>query len=320
MIVVTGGAGFIGSNLIYGLNMLGLDEILIVDDFSCSSDKYKNLFALNFHDYEDKNDFLYQLKQGKYKDQIEIIFHQGACSNTLEKRFELMFNNNFGYSKELLNYSIREGIPFIYASSASVYGNQNSEFIEGPIYEKCTNLYSWSKLLFDQYVRKVSKDAKSQIVGLRYFNVYGPQEIHKQNMASMIYKTYGQIVQRGYVELFKGCNSIADGEQRRDFIYIQNVIDVLLYFMKNSDLSGIYNCGTGETTSFNEVANIIIEKLGKGSIKYIDQPKEIKHLYQNYTKADISFLRSVGFKSDFYSIDDGIDLYIRNLCEKNGYL
>lgn len=312
MIVVTGGAGFIGSNIVKGLNEKGISDILIVDEYTQS---VNNLHSLKFIDFESKDKFYNGIQNKKYG-KIDAVFHQGACSNTLNENVEYMISNNFDYSKNLLNFAVNEGVPFIYASSASVYGTGDKGFRENPMCEKSINLYALSKLMFDQHVRYTMKHARSQIVGLRYFNVYGPQESHKGNMASMVYKIYTQIKDRGYVELFGAANGIEKGEQKRDFIYVKDVVKINLAFWEEQLKSGIYNCGTGISCSFNTVADTIINKMGKGEIKYIDFPEKIREFYQEYTQADLTMLQTAGYTDEFYTIQDGIDEYLNTLIHK----
>ena len=250
MIIVTGGAGFIGSNIVKELNNQGRTDILVIDDLD-KGDKYKNLIGLHFIDYQHKDHFLENFTSNDfYGLNIDAIFHEGACSDTMEYNVNYMMQTNFEYSKALLRFCINRQIPFIYASSASTYGGGQNGFREADECESALNPYAFSKLLFDRYVRQFMADARSKIVGLRYFNVYGPQEAHKGKMASI--------------------------EQKRDFIYVKDVVKVNLWCLENEIKSGIYNCGTGQAHTFNEAASAVINALGTGKIEYTDFPEELR--------------------------------------------
>ena len=237
------------------------------------------------------------------------MFHQGACTVTTEWDGRYMLENNFRYSKVLLNFCLERSIPFIYASSAAVYGI-NSNFAEKRKNEGPINIYGYSKWLFDQYVRGLKNKIKSQVVGLRYFNVFGPGEAHKNNMASVVYHFDNQINEMGELKLFKGSHGYDDGEQRRDFIFVDDVIKVNLWMMNNSNISGIYNVGTGKSHSFNDIANAVIKRRKTGRIKYIPFPKELEESYQSYTEANLENLRSVGYKKEFIALDEGVSTYL----------
>jgi ADP-L-glycero-D-manno-heptose 6-epimerase len=319
MIIVTGGAGFIGSNLVRGLNNLGLDDVLVVDDLE-TADKYRNLEDCSIGDFVDKRDFVNLLNARSALENVEVVFHQGACSNTMETNGRYMMSNNYTYSKQLLEFCIAQEIPFIYASSASVYG-AGQDFNEAPQNENALNIYAYSKLLFDQHVRRRMVAMRSQIVGLRYFNVYGPGEWHKERMASVVYHFQQQYKKDGYVKLFKGSDGYGDGEQRRDFVWIGDVVDVNLFFLEHRDVSGVFNVGTGRSESFNTVATAVINSMtGKqydtrelidlGEIRYISFPEELHGKYQSFTQADISALASIGYTADFKTVAEGADLYI----------
>jgi ADP-L-glycero-D-manno-heptose 6-epimerase len=309
MIVVTGGAGFIGSQLVAGLNKLGREDVLVVDNLT-DGKKFENLVVNNIADYIDKTDFRRLIeKRDPVCDQIELIFHQGACSTTTEWDGQYMMDNNYTYSKELLHFCLERSIPFIYASSAAVYGI-NSEFIEEPQNESPVNVYGYSKLLFDDYVRGLKVDINSQIVGLRYFNVFGPRETHKKGMASVMLHFNNQIKETGELKLFEGSHGYANGEQLRDFVFVDDVTNVNLWMMDNPNVSGIFNVGTGSSNSFNNVANLVIDWHGKGSIKYIPFPDALKESYQSFTEANISNLRSVGYDQEFTSLNEGVNSYL----------
>ena len=283
MIVVTGGAGFIGSHLVSQLKIKGVDKILVVDNLK-NNEKNRNLIENEVTEIIDKIDFLELIEKRKpLCEEIDFIFHQGACTVTTEWDAQYMKANNFRYSKTLLSFCLERSIPFIYASSASVYGTCTN-FSERRKNEGPLNIYGYSKWLFDQYVRSLEKKIKSQEVGLRYFNVFGPREAHKNNMASVVYHFNNQINETDQVQLFSGSHGYDDGEQCRDFIFVDDIIDMNLWMMNNPNISGIYNAGTGVAHSFNEIANTVIKNRKKGKIKYIPFPKELEECYQSFTK------------------------------------
>ena len=307
MHVVTGGCGFIGSNIVARLNNQGINNILVVDDFN-ESTKLQNIAHNDVSDFVHKDRFLTEILNGKYKSDIEIIFHQGACADTMEPDGNYMMENNYEYSKHILEYCARNKIPLIYASSAAVYG-PNRETSESKRNENPLNIYAYSKLMFDRYVTKRLNDIDSTVVGLRYFNVYGPNELHKGKMASMVYQAYKQLNDCGEVKLFAGDAEFSDGEQKRDFVYVKDVVDVNLHFAGKHNVKGIFNLGTGIPRSFNDVANTLITLMNKGSINYIPFPFDLKNKYQNYTKADTIKLASTGVSTNFTSLEEGIAEY-----------
>ena len=312
MIIVTGGAGFIGSNLVRGLNRAGYEDILVVDDLS-DGKKYENLVTCSISDYWDIEQFHQSiLKNHSFSSAVTALFHQGACSVTTEWDGRYMMQNNYEYSKLLLQYCLQQRIPFIYASSGSVYG-VNRKFEEIPENESPVNVYGYSKYLFDMYVRRILKDVKSQVTGLRYFNVYGPGEQHKQSMASVVYHFNDQILLSGCIKLFRGSDGFMDGEQRRDFIHVDDVVAVNLWFMKNRDKSGIFNVGTGTSRSFNDVARLVIKWHGQGELQYIEFPASLKGNYQSFTEAEISALRNAGCQQEFISLETGVSQYLDRL-------
>ena len=319
MIVVTGGAGFIGSNLVSGLNDSGNVDVIVVDDLE-HGDKFRNIEAMKIADYIDKTDFLSRLEQLR---DVDVILHQGACSDTMELDGRYMMKNNYEYSIDLLHYCQKKEIPFIYASSASVYGS-GPTFKEDPRYEHALNVYAYSKLLFDRYVRRFmeANPGHSQIVGLRYFNVYGPHEEHKGRMASVAYHFKNQYLNEGHVRLFEGADGYANGEQRRDFVWVGDVIDVNQHFLANPQVSGIYNVGTGRAQTFNEMAVAVINKCADNDssldelvsnqvIRYIPFPDALKGKYQSFTQADLDALRTTGFDEAFKTVEQGIDIYLK---------
>lgn len=313
MIIVTGGAGFIGSNIVRGLNKNGFTDILIVDDIK-NGHKSRNMNALKFVDYIDKNDFINMLDYFEDTD-IRAIIHQGACTDTMEHNGKYMLSNNYEYSKELFHFSQKRKIPFLYASSASVYGNGENGFKEKRKNEDPLNVYAFSKFLFDQYVRRHLKKSKSQIVGLRYFNVYGQQENHKGRMASPVNHFYNQLKKENICKLFEGSKNF-----KRDFIYVNDVVDVNLFFLENPDINGIFNCGTGTPRSFLDIANILIKLRGEGDFKYIEFPEKLKGKYQDFTKADLDGLREAGYDKQFTSLEKGIKSYYKYFEKNDGFL
>ncbi|MBI0006496.1 ADP-glyceromanno-heptose 6-epimerase [Gilliamella sp. W8126] len=308
MIVVTGGAGFIGSNIVKGLNDLGRKDILVVDDLTDGT-KFANLADLDIADYMDKDEFISAIVSGENLD-IEVIFHQGACSSTTEWDGKFMMENNYNYSKDLLHYCLDFDIPFLYASSAATYGGRSDNFIEDRIYEKPLNVYGYSKFLFDQYVREILPNANSQICGFRYFNVYGPRENHKGSMASVAYHLNEQITKGEKPKLFAGSDNF-----RRDFIYVGDVVEVNLWFWKNK-VSGIFNCGTGRAESFQSVADAVLDYHKKGEIDYIPFPEHLKGRYQSFTQADLTKFRKTGCPIEFKTVSQGTNEYMQWLNQQ----
>ncbi|MFP3014350.1 MAG: ADP-glyceromanno-heptose 6-epimerase [Arsenophonus sp.] len=305
MIIVTGGAGFIGSNIIKELNNIGLKDILVVDNLKNGA-KFINLMDLDITDYIDKDDFISNIIVGKDIGKIDAVFHEGACSSITEWNGKYMMNNNYKYSKELLNYCIKRDIIFLYASSASIYGLRNDHFIEDFQYEKPLNIYSYSKFLFDQYVRRILPKVTSQVCGFRYFNVYGPHESHKGSMASVAFHLNSQINKDQMPKLFAGSEKF-----KRDFIHVSDVVSVNLWCWQNK-ISGIFNCGTGKSYSFKTIANEVIAFHNKKniSVEYIDFPDKLKNFYQKFTEADITKLREAGYDKPFKTIKEGIYSYM----------
>jgi len=320
MIVVTGGLGFIGSNIIKKLNMGGRFDIVIVDDFSDGKlvENVNDLVVSDFIEIKDLPDFLHQNKQN-----IEVIFHQGAVSDTTCWDGRLVMERNYHFSKKLVDICVQYEITFVYASSASVYGTGNI-FRETPECEMPVNLYAYSKLLFDQYVRNAGllNNARTKIFGLRYFNVYGPRERMKKHMSSPVFKLSQQILDTGIGKLFGGYLDYDAGEQMRDFIYVDDIVDVNLWFWKNNVNNGIYNVGTGTPVSFNELGSAVIHQLRslglkEGKLEYIEFPKQLEGFYQSYTKADIQNLRLNGYTADFIDIKEGVRRYLSD--SKRGF-
>ena len=319
MIIVTGGAGFIGSNLVRALNESGREDILIVDNLSNAA-KCRNLNGVAAMDIIDKEDFAADLKKGVFNyDEIDVIFHQGACSDTIENDGRYMLKNNYEYSKQLLHFCLERKAPFIYASSASVYGEGKEGFAESEECEQALNAYAFSKLFFDRYVRRLLPRAHSQIAGFRYFNVFGPQENHKGPMASMVYKMYRQMKAGGALQLFAGTDGYGDGEQSRDFIYVKDVVKINLFFWRAAKISGIFNGGTGESHTFNALAREVLKHFKGGRVEYVPFPEELSGKYQNHTKADTAKLLAAGYDKGFTPLDLAIGEYCRLLDATDGY-
>ncbi len=304
MYIVTGAAGFVGSNIVRALNDRGCDQILAVDDLT-QGDRFRNLADCQIADYMDRSEFRQALQQGLPGINPTAIFHQGACADTTESDGRYMLDNNFTFSKELLHWAVDHKAPLVYASSASVYGN-TSRCVEHPDCESPLNVYAYSKLLFDQYVRRLLPRVSSTVVGLRYFNVYGPRESHKGRMASMVFQLYRQLLDEGVARLFQGTDGYADGEQRRDFVCVEDVVAINLFFGSGGPHKGIYNVGTGQARSFNDIARILIARLGRGQIQYIPFPESLVGKYQSFTESDINALRAAGYRRPLLPLEDGI--------------
>jgi len=302
MWIVTGGAGFIGSNLIHALNGRGQTEILVVDR---QNKDFGNLSDLRFADLLQPEEFLETLGRNALPDRVEAILHQGACADTTCTDQRFMMENNVSFSKAVLHFAIEKKIPLVYASSAAIYG-ANNIFRESPENEAPLNLYGQSKLIFDKYVRSILSSVSSPVVGLRYFNVYGPRETYKGRMASMIYQLYCQLRRDGRARLFEGSGGFAAGEQRRDFVSVSDVIGVNLFFATGPVRKGIFNVGTGQARTFNEVAMQLTHVLGKGAVEHIPFPEGLREKYQSNTQADIAALRAAGYADAFASLEDGI--------------
>lgn len=313
MIVVTGGAGFIGANIVKALNARGRSDIMVVDDLTDGT-KFVNLVDCTLYDYRDKEDFISEIRaslRGEPCDlpPIEAVFHEGACSDTTEWDGQYMMENNFEYSKVLLEYCEQHGIAFLYASSAATYGG-SEVFEESPTFEKPLNVYGYSKLLFDQHVRARMATLTTQVVGFRYFNVYGPREQHKGKMASVAFHNHRQVSEGGNLKLFGAFEGYEAGMQSRDFVYVGDVVDVNLWFLDHPNVSGIFNLGTGRAEPFKAIGEAVIDYYGKGQIDYIDFPEELKGRYQSYTRADISRLRDAGCDVQFKTVAEGVKAYL----------
>lgn len=304
MIIVTGGAGFIGSNIVKSLNDLGYRNILVVDNLKDGT-KFVNLVDLDITDYMDKEDFIASIMAGDDLGDIDVVFHEGACSSTTEWDGKYMMENNYQYSKELLHYCLDRNIPFLYASSAATYGGRSDNFIEDRQFEQPLNVYGYSKFLFDQYVRQILPQVESQVCGFRYFNVYGPRENHKGGMASVAFHLNNQISKGENPKLFSGSEGF-----RRDFIYVGDVAAMNLWFWQKG-ISGIFNCGTGRAESFQAVADAVLAYHQKGSIEYIPFPDKLKGRYQSYTQADLTKIKEVGYDQPFKNVAEGVAEYMK---------
>ncbi len=308
MIIVTGGAGFIGSNVVSALNAAGRDDILVVDDLKDGA-KFVNLADQRITDYLDKDLFQQRIEQASLAGEFSAVIHLGACSSTTEWDGEFIMRNNYEYSKMLLEFCQLKRIPYIYASSASVYGS-GSVFKESPEFEKPINMYAYSKFQFDHYVRKQWDRLTSQVVGLRYFNVYGPREQHKGSMSSVAYHFNNQVKESGVCKLFEGTDGYGNGGQLRDFVYVGDAVDVKMWLLENPGVSGIFNLGTGNAQSFNDVADAVIAWHGKGEKQYVPFPEHLVGRYQSFTQADISALREAGYTRPFRNVAQGVTEYL----------
>ncbi|MGQ9445833.1 ADP-glyceromanno-heptose 6-epimerase [[Pasteurella] aerogenes] len=308
MIIVTGGAGMIGANIVKALNDMGRKDILVVDNLKDGT-KFVNLVDLDIADYCDKEDFLASIIAGDDLGDIDVIFHEGACSATTEWDGKYLMHNNYEYSKELLHYCLEREIPFFYASSAATYGDK-TEFVEERQFEGPLNAYGYSKFLFDQYVREILPEANSPVCGFKYFNVYGPREQHKGSMASVAFHLNTQINRGENPKLFAGSEHFL-----RDFIYVGDVAAVNIWAWKNG-VSGIFNLGTGKAQSFKEVADAVVKFHGKGHIETIPFPEHLKSRYQEYTQANLSKLRAAGCDYQFKDVATGVAEYMAWLNHK----
>jgi ADP-L-glycero-D-manno-heptose 6-epimerase len=330
-IVVTGAAGFIGSNIVRALNERGETDILAVDNLS-RADKFRNLADCEIADYLDKEHFRAALDAGSFDGDLAAILLQGACSDTMQADGRYMMENNYRYSVDLLAYCQAESVPLIYASSAAVYG-AGPVFREGRENERPLNVYGYSKFLFDQVVRRRWDENTAQVVGLRYFNVYGPREAHKERMASVAFHCFNQYRETGKVKLFEGSGGYAAGEQRRDFISVEDAVKVNLYFLDNPKKAGIFNCGTGASQTFNDVAVATVNALRaeagenplsladltrQGVIEYVPFPPGLQSKYQSFTQADLAELRSAGYDAPFFNVQTGVARYVEWLIGTGG--
>lgn len=316
--IVTGGAGFIGSCVIRTLNEAGIDDIIVVDNIA-KTDKWMNLRNKKYREYVHKSAFLERLPKIAGGG-LNAVIHMGACSSTTERDFDYLWNNNFEFTKALWNYCAENGVPFIYASSAATYGDGSRGFDDkGDIDELLPlNGYGYSKQLFDIWVKHQAKVFPPQYSGLKFFNVYGPNEYFKGSMASMVYHGFKQIRESGAIRLFKSCNpNYANGEQLRDFIYVKDVCNVILWLLNHKDVSGLFNVGTGRAQSFRELAEATFHALDlEPRIEYIDMPEHLREKYQYYTKAEMDKLGKAGYINTFMSVEQGVKDYVQNYLNR----
>ena len=322
-VLVTGAAGFIGANIVKALNERGITDIIAVDNLTNAA-KFHNMVDCEISDYFDKRDFLPRLQAGDFDGEIDAILHQGACSDTMEHDGHYMMENNYRYSVDLLNWAQDQDVPMLYASSAATYGG-STEFREEPGCEAPLNVYGYSKLLFDQIVRRRLNEHGAQIAGFRYFNVYGPRESHKGRMASVACHNFNQFQKDGKVKLFEGSHGYPNGGQQRDFVFVEDLVRVNLWFLENPQVSGIFNLGSGKAQSFNDVAaatvnscrrlngeaELSLEQLvAQGLIEYVPFPEALKGKYQAYTQADLANLRDAGYDAGFHTVEQGVGKYV----------
>jgi len=322
MIVVTGGAGFIGSALIAALNKRQIDDILVVDQLECDQ-RWKNLRNLSFADYVEKDDFLEMVVESTLSDSIEVVFHLGACASTTETDASYLIKNNYEYTKILAQWATEADIRFIYASSAATYGDGSAGFSddEDRIEDlRPLNMYGYSKQLFDLWARRAGR--LNKVVGLKYFNVFGPNEYHKADMRSFVVKAFEQINATGKVRLFKSYKSeFKDGEQVRDFVYIKDAVDMTLFFLDRPKTAGLFNIGTGRARTWNDLVKGVFVAMGKKpNIEYIDMPDSIRNQYQYFTQAEMAKLCKAGYKEQNTSLEDAIKDYVQNYLQKDSYL
>jgi ADP-L-glycero-D-manno-heptose 6-epimerase len=322
MIVVTGGAGFIGSALIWQLNKRGEEKIIIIDELG-KDDKWKNLVGLKFSDFMNKDEFIKRVKEENVPFDDSTVIHMGACSATTEKDADYLMKNNFQYSLELCRYCIPRRARFVYASSAATYGDGSNgyEDNENSLEQlKPLNMYGYSKHLFDLWIKK--NKIQDKVAGLKFFNVYGPNEYHKEDMRSIVHKAYEQIRDTGKVKLFKSNSpEYKDGEQKRDFVYIKDAVDMICFFLDNPEKNGIYNVGTGKARTWNDIVTSIFKAMGKPvNIEYVDMPAEIRNKYQNFTQAELKKINDAGYSKPITSIEEGVDDYVKNYLSKERHL
>ncbi len=314
MIVVTGGAGFIGSAVVWRLNQLGEDNIVIVDRLG-ESEKWKNLVGLKYADFFHKDSFIDMVLENAVPFQVEAVIHLGACSSTTEKDADYLMHNNFKYTQALAEYSLEKGVRFIYASSAATYGDGSAGYDddESKLDDlRPLNMYGYSKHLFDLYAKR--EGLLNRIAGLKYFNVYGPNEYHKGDMRSVVHKAFGQIKETGKVKLFKSYKpEYKDGEQMRDFIYVKDAVDMTLFFLENKNVNGLFNVGTGKARTWNDLVTAIFAAMDKPvNIEYIDMPENLRNKYQYFTQAGMNKLLAAGYGNEISGIEKGVEDYVKN--------
>ena len=322
MIIVTGGAGFIGSALVWKLNKIGEEEIIIVDELG-KDEKWKNLTGLRFINIYHPDEFMELILNNTFPFEVDTIFHLGACSSTTEKDADYLLQNNFHYSRNLAKYAITNRARFIYASSAATYGDGSMGYLDDE-HElnklRPLNMYGYSKHLFDLWIHKTGYN--EEVVGLKYFNVYGPNEFHKDDMRSVIHKAFGQISETGSVKLFKSHkDGYKDGEQKRDFVYVKDAVDMTLYFYKNKEVNGLFNIGTGKSRTWVDLVTAVFKAMDKPvNIKFIDMPEHLKNKYQYFTEASIDKIIKSGYTKEISSLEEGITDYVKNYLIADKYL
>ncbi len=318
MIVVTGGAGFIGSAVVWRLNQLGEDNIIIVDRLG-QNEKWKNLVGLKYADIFHKENFIEMVLDDTVPFLVEAVVHLGACSSTTQKDADYLLHNNFKYTQALAEYALEKGARFIYASSAATYGDGSNGYLddESKLQElQPLNMYGYSKHIFDLWAQR--EGIANEIVGLKYFNVYGPNEYHKGDMRSVIHKAFGQIKGTGKVKLFKSYKpEYKDGEQKRDFIYVKDAVDITLHFLQDKNINGLFNAGTGRARSWVDLVTALFNAMELPvNIEFIDMPETLREKYQYFTEAKIDKLRNAGYNNPIASIEDGVKDYVQNYLMK----
>ena len=321
MIVVTGGAGFIGSALVWKLNQMGKDKIIVVDELG-KEEKWKNLNGLKFADFFHKDDFMGLVLQRKFPFKVTAVIHLGACSSTTEKDADFLMDNNVHYSQELAKFCLENGVRFIYASSAATYGDGSNGYNDDESkldILRPLNMYGYSKHLFDIWIKR--NGLIDKVVGLKYFNVYGPNEYHKEEMRSVVHKAFEQVRDTGKVQLFKSYKpEFKDGEQRRDFVYVKDAVDMTLHFLEHTDKNGIYNVGTGQAQSWVELVTALFDAVGKPvNIEFVDMPEEIRGKYQYFTEANLKKIRTAGYDKHIMNVREGVMDYVKNYLLKEIY-
>ncbi|MCB0343658.1 MAG: ADP-glyceromanno-heptose 6-epimerase [Bdellovibrionales bacterium] len=323
MYIVTGGAGFIGSAVVAQLNAEGIDDVVVVDELG-TSDKWQNLVHQRYSDFIDKHEFIARVLEGSFTDQVTAVFHLGACSSTTETDADYLLHNNFLYSRDLADWALKNGARFVYASSAATYGDGSQGFSDDDSVTpslRPLNMYAYSKQLMDTWALRTG--AAEKIVGLKYFNVFGPNEYHKEDMQSVVLKAFEQIKETGKVKLFKSHRSdFADGEQRRDFVYVKDCAKITTWFLGKPEVNGIYNVGTGASGTWLELVRAVFSAMGKQeSIEFVDMPLELQGKYQYFTEANMTKLRSAGYTDEFTSLSTAVKDYVQNyLMQDDRYL
>lgn len=322
MIVVTGGAGFIGSALVWRLNQLGVDRIVIVDELG-KDEKWMNLNGLKYADFLHKDDFMGMVLKKSEPFKISSIIHLGACSSTTEKDADYLMDNNYHYSQELAKFCLENGSRFIYASSAATYGDGSNGYNDDESkldILRPLNMYGYSKHLFDCWIKR--NGLLNKVVGIKYFNVYGPNEFHKGDMRSVVHKAFEQVRDHGKVKLFKSHKEgYKDGEQKRDFVYVKDAVDMTLYFLEHVSENGIFNVGTGKAQTWVELVTALFNAVGKPvNIEFVDMPEDIREKYQYFTEANLQKIRRAGYDKNIMNVEEGVTDYVKNYLMKDIYL